>query len=100
MNYFPEYYYMPYNQMSTGNGLIKNILGNIKKTNWSNILTNIQKTLNIVNQTIPMVKQISPMVKNAKTMFKVMNEFKKSDTKSNEKKEEKKTEENYPQFFI
>ncbi len=106
MNYFPGYYnYIPYNTMSTSNGLINNILGNLKKTNWSNILSNIQKTLNIVNQTIPMIKQVTPMINNAKTMFKIMNEFKKTDTKKVDKKEtnntqEKKIEENYPQFFI
>lgn len=100
MNYYPGYYYIPYNQMSTGNGLIQNILGGLKKTNWSNILTNIQKTLSIVNQTIPMVKQISPMINNTKTMFKIMNEFKKTDTKKEIKNNEKKIVENYPQFYI
>ena len=39
-----------------------------------------QRTLSIINQTIPTIKQITPVVKNAKTMFKVMNEFKKVDT--------------------
>ena len=48
--------------------------------NWGSILNNTQKTLGIVNQAIPMVKQISPVMKNAKTMFKVMNEFKRIDS--------------------
>lgn len=104
MNYFPGYFnYMPYNTMSTSNGLIHNILSGIKKTNWSGILTNIQKTLNIVNQTIPMIKQVSPMINNTKTMFKIMNEFKKTDTnkiKKIEKQEKKIEDNNYPQFFI
>ena len=43
-------------------------------------LSKLQKTLGIVNQAIPMVKQVSPILNNAKTMFKIMNEFKKVDT--------------------
>ena len=35
--------------------------------------------LNVVNQTIPIVKQVSPIVKNAKSMFKIMDEFKRVD---------------------
>lgn len=80
-------YYMPYFNMSpnvapmisrgASRGLFSRLLGGI---NWSSILSNTQKTLGIVNQAIPMVKQISPMMKNAKTMFKVMNEFKRIET--------------------
>ena len=44
------------------------------------MLSNVQKTLGVVNQAIPMVKQISPIIGNAKTMFRIMNEFKKVDT--------------------
>ena len=58
--------------------------------NFSNILTNTNKTLNIINQVIPIIKQATPLVKNTKTMFKVMNEFKKVDTPptKNQQKEE------------
>ena len=46
------------------------------KFNWSAILTNTQKTLNIVNQAIPLVYQVRPIVDNAKTVFKIMNAIK------------------------
>ena len=89
MNFYSPYFgYAPYNTMSTSNGLIHSLINGVKSTNWSSILSNIQKTLGIVNQTIPMVRQIPPIVKNAKTMFQVMNEFKKQDSnlnKSNKK---------------
>lgn len=47
--------------------------------NLSSIIGNTTKTLNIINQAIPLVQQVKPAVANAKTMFKVMNEFKKPD---------------------
>ena len=80
MNYYNPYFYStpmsPFNTMPRGN-IFKNMFKNI---NFSNILNTTQKTLNIVNQTIPLIKQTGPVIKNAKTMFKVMNEFKKIDT--------------------
>lgn len=84
MNYYSPYFSYPQITPTTlnNNGLIGNIVGKAKGLNWSSILSNIQKTLGIVNQTIPMVKQISPIMSNAKTMFKIMNEFKKTDTPS------------------
>jgi len=45
----------------------------------STIINGTQKTLGLVNQAIPIVKQVTPVMKNAKTMFRVMNEFKKVD---------------------
>lgn len=70
-------YYMPY-MNAPQTGLLSKIFGNGIK--WSTIITNAQKTLNIVNQTIPVIKQMKPVMNNAKTMFKLMNEFKKVDT--------------------
>jgi hypothetical protein len=71
---------------STNAGLLSKIFKN--GINWSTILSNTQKTLNIVNQTIPVIKQMGPVMNNAKTMFKLMNEFKKVETpKQNTKKE-------------
>ena len=73
------YFYNPYfypNSSNLHNGLFTGIK---KGINWNNILNNTQRTLNIINQTIPIFKQISPIVNNTKTMFKVMNEFKKED---------------------
>ena len=52
-------------------------IGSIK---WSSVLDNTGRVLNLANQAIPMVKQITPVVRNAKTMFHVMNEFKKLET--------------------
>lgn len=83
MNYYVPYFNLYPNMVSptlgatSSGGLFRRLLGN--GINWSSILTNTQKTLGVVNQAIPVFKQVSPMVKNAKTMFKVMNEFKKED---------------------
>ena len=72
-------YYFPYTNMpATSTGLLSKIFKN--GINWGTILTNTQKTLNIVNQTIPLIKQVGPVMNNAKTMFKLMNEFKKVET--------------------
>ena len=38
---------------------------------------------NVANQAIPLVKQVKPVIGNAKTMFKIMNEFKKDDLINN-----------------
>lgn len=87
MNYYVPYFNMypnvitPTLSNSTSGGLFSKLLG--RSLNWSSILNNTQKTLGIVNQAIPMFKQMSPIVKNAKTMFKIMNEFKKEDTTNN-----------------
>lgn len=62
-------------------GLISRILGG--GVNWGSLLTNTQRTLGVINQAIPVVKQISPLLNNAKTMFKVMSEFKKEDNSEN-----------------
>lgn len=119
MNYYSPYFgYTPYTAPAS-KGVLSGILGGIKGTSWSGILSNVQKTLGIVNQAIPMVKQVSPIINNAKTMFKIMNEFKKIDTPnknnyentSNEKIEKKGSEQtinatnnidnyNQPTFFV
>ena len=88
MNYYLPFNSIPYETQSTG--ILSRIFRN--GINWSSILTNTQKTLNIINQTIPVIKQVKPVVNNAKTMFKVMNEFKKVDTP--EKKPENKNTDN------
>lgn len=81
MNYYSPYFsYAPYTAAPASKGILSSILGGVKGVNWSGLLSNVQKTLGIVNQAIPMVKQVSPIVSNAKTMFKIMNEFKKVDT--------------------
>lgn len=76
MNFYNPYMYtMPSSQNI---GLLGRMFG---KTgiSISNFLNGTQKVLNIANQTIPLIKQVKPVIGNAKTMFKIMNEFKKSD---------------------
>ena len=83
MNYYNPYLYTYPTSIATPKvGLLSRILGG-RSITFGSILNGTQKTLNIVNQTIPLVKQVHPMVKNAKTMFKVMNEFKKSGLNKN-----------------
>lgn len=97
---FPNQFYSP----------IQSITPVARKTiNWSGLLSNTQKTLNIVNQAIPIVYQIKPMVNNAKTIFRVASEFNKtsSNNKSNNNQNNiinNYTNDNYddsgPNFFI
>lgn len=72
---------MPYSTMTAParTGLLSNLLGGVRGINWGSIINNTQRTLGLINQAIPVVKQVTPVVKNAKTMFRVMNEFKKVD---------------------
>ena len=76
MNYYNPYFNYPY-ATTSGAGLFSRLTSNFS---FSGLLNGVQKTLNIANQAIPVVKQIGPVMKNAKTMFRVMNEFKKIDT--------------------
>ena len=78
MNYYPYFNSIPYMAVTptAKPGILKSLFGNL---NLSSIINGTQKTLNIVNQTIPLIKQAGPVINNAKTMFKVMNEFKKVD---------------------
>lgn len=77
-----------------------------KKINWSSLLNNTQKTLNIINQAIPIVYQVKPILNNAKTMFKVISAVKDDTPTTNTKEESIKdnTEEihpnNRPVFYI
>lgn len=82
MNYYPYLNSIPYAAAPTKTGLLKSLFGGIK---WSSIINGTQKTLGIVNQAIPLIKQAGPVINNAKTMFKVMNEFKKPDINIEEK---------------
>lgn len=88
MNYnIPYYGFLPTRAAAPSlRGSSGGLFGRLfKGFNLGSILNNTQRTLNIVNQTIPLIKQVNPLIKNAKTMFHVMNEFKKIDvdTKSN-----------------
>ena len=78
MNYYNPYFYT----MNTPKvGLLGRLFGSTG-VSISNFLNGTQRVLNIANQTIPLVKQVKPMIGNAKTMFRVMNEFKKTDRQS------------------
>lgn len=80
MNFYNPYSLYPYVSTPVRQGLFSNLANGFRGINWGNILNNTQRTLNIINQAIPAVRQISPMVRNARTMFRVMNEFNRTDT--------------------
>ena len=95
----PMYYnnFYPYQN----NNILKRGLGfaSLKKINWSNILNNTQKTLNVINQAIPVYYQVKPIWSNAKTMFRMVNALK--DEPKEEKKEAiKKETSTGPVFFL
>ncbi len=52
------------------------------KINWSSLLTNAQKTLNVVNQAIPLYYQVKPVFQNIRTLGKIGKEFMNSNIKS------------------
>lgn len=74
-NNFNSYQNIGYKQ-----GLFSNIKG---KFNWSSLLNNTQKTLNIINQAIPVFYQIKPIWNNTKTIFKIIGAVKDDDIKQN-----------------
>ena len=102
--YYNNFY--PYQNNSLGNnGLLKKGLGfiGLRGINWSNILNNTQKTLNVINQAIPVYYQIKPIWGNAKTMFRMVNALKEDDktnTPIDNKTKEKNTNPNGPVFFL
>lgn len=86
MNYYNPYFYnIP--QVTQGisrMGLFSRLFGGSGIT-FGRIINGTQRALSFANQAIPFVKQVKPMIGNAKTMFKVMNEFKRSENKKNNK---------------
>ncbi len=83
MNYYNPYFSIyPTMSAPTSTGILGSALrGGLRGgINFSSILSGTQKVLGIANQAIPLVKQAAPVMKNAKTMFHLMNEFKKVDT--------------------
>lgn len=48
------------------------------KINWSSLLSNAQKTLNVVNQAIPLYYQVKPVFNNIKTLGKIGRELSKA----------------------
>ena len=49
----------------------------LSKINWTSLLTNTQKTLNVVNQAIPLYYQVKPVFNNFKTLSKIGKELNK-----------------------
>ena len=86
MNYYNPYFYTAPQALTTPRlGLLSRLFGRTGVT-LSGIINGTQRVLSFANQAIPFVKQVRPMIGNAKTMFKVMNEFKRSEKpKSNVK---------------
>ena len=113
MNYYNPYYLMNPISMAESPRLFSGLFSRGGIT-LGTILNGAQRTLGLVNQAIPIIKEAAPMMRNAKTMFKVMNEFKKMDVPSQNSNESAtfedntldKQEENYqinnggPTFFI
>ena len=93
--------FFPY-QNNFNNNLFKRNFSNVKKINWSNILNNTQKTLNVINQAIPVYYQVKPIYQNAKTMFRMVNAIKSDNdsSKPTQKEEIKKETSNGPVFFL
>ena len=96
----PMYYNNPY--MMNGMTPTKSMLGGLglKKINWSNLLNNTQKTLNVINQAIPVYYQVKPIYNNAKTMFRMVNALKEDKPIDNTSKEIKKETSTGPVFFL
>ena len=108
MNYYNPYYFIPMSRMARPSlfGVLRNSFRGI---NFGGILNGTQRTLNIINQAIPIVKQVRPVMKNARTMFNVINQFKKVDEPNNLEKTNNKnahtnsidnSKVNKPSFFI
>ena len=78
MNYYNPYFYtVPTTALNTTRtGLFSRLFGGLT---FSRFIDGTQRALNFANQAIPFIRQVRPMIGNAKTMFKVMNEFKKSE---------------------
>jgi len=66
----------PYSTLTSKNGLFAGLKG---KINFTTILNNTQKTLNIINQAIPVYYQVKPLWNNTKTIFRIINSVKKDD---------------------
>lgn len=62
---------IPSGNIATGT---TSILG---KINWSTLLSNAQKTLNVVNQAVPLYYQVKPVFKNIRAISKIGKEFSK-----------------------
>ena len=74
------------------------IRGFLRGINWSNMLTNTSKTLNVINQAIPIVSQFKPIMNNAKTIYTIAGAINSNDHIQEEKINNNTN--NGPIFFI
>lgn len=72
--------------------------GFFRSINWTNMLANTSKTLDVINQAIPIVNQVKPILNNAKTMFKIVSAFNSDEVVKNTEKTNNTTD--GPIFFI
>ena len=101
---YPGRYFIPNYPIPVRNiGIFQRLFNGIKHFNWSNLLTNANKTLNIVNQTIPLIRQTGPMINNLKSMIRITKAFK-NETTNNKKEQVKETNilntNTQPNFFL
>lgn len=98
----PTYYNSFYPYQNNFNNLLKKgfSFNSLRKINWSNVLNNTQKTLNVINQAIPVYYQVKPIWGNARTMFRMLNALKDNDTPITYSKETKKESSTGPVFFL
>ena len=94
----------PYQYRSVNGLTKKGMLSSFfpSKINWSNLLNNTQKTLNVINQAIPLYYQVKPIYNNAKTMFRMVNALK-DDNKENiyqKENDNKKNTSTGPVFYL
>ena len=95
--------FFPYQNSLNNPNILKKGLGivNFKKINWSNILNNTQKTLNVINQAIPVYYQVKPIWGNAKTMFRMIGALKDdNNTNVTSNTPQKKDTSTGPVFFL
>ena len=84
----PMYYNNPYSFPNQGmhnvakRGIFSSLFA-ANKINWSTLLNNTQKTLNVINQAIPVYYQIKPICANAKTMLRMVSALKENDNTNN-----------------
>ena len=83
--YMMNYPYVNMTNSATGLSGISKLSSLLGKINFSSILTNTQKTLNVVNQAIPLYHQVKPVVSNLRAIRKIGKEFTKINTSNTNK---------------
>jgi len=78
--------------------ILKN--GFLSRINWSSLLTNTQKTLNVVNQAIPLYYQVKPIFSNIKSINKIAKEFTNNTAHVDVQNKNEASKTSNPTFFI